>query len=83
MYICTRSTEVAVAMSSVVMILSPSALLLVPPLFLLVVDSEEREGELDGAFSGSIPNSLSGPHTAADRALRVHDTQRERDRGSV
>ena len=66
----TRSTEVAVVTSSVVMIPGLSAPL--PLLFFLHLAelSLETVGELEGAFRGSSPSSFSGPQAAAARALR-------------
>ena len=65
----TRSTEVAVVTSSVVMI--PGLPAPLPLLFFLHLAelSLETVGELEGAFRGSSPNSLSGPQAAATRAL--------------
>ena len=65
----TRSIEVAVVTSSVVMI--PGLPAPLPLLFFLHLAelSLETVGELEGAFRGSSPSSLSGPQAAATRAL--------------
>ena len=65
----TRSTEVAVVTSSVVMI--PGLPAPLPLLFFLHLAelSLETVGELEGAFRGSSPSSLSGPQAAVTRAL--------------
>ena len=65
----TRSIEVAVVTSSVVMI--PGLPPPLPLLFFLHLAelSLETVGELEGAFRGSSPSSLSGPQAAVTRAL--------------